>query len=118
MALNEIFKDGFSLDYAVNSAVESGDLVAVGGLIGVAEKDAYEGRDGNDYTTLRHIGVFEFDGPTTAVTVGAAVYALDAGLATGTKAVQTATSDATLVGYAVKGKAGSGAGKVWVRINN
>lgn len=116
MALNEIFVNADSLDYAVPSTVESGDLVAVGGIIGVAETDAYLGDDGLYYATLRHKGVFAFN-ITGAVSAGATINALTANLGGGTDTVQTASTDATAVGKAIRAK-GAGAGIVWVRVNN
>lgn len=119
MALNEIFKDADSLDYAVASTVESGDLVAVGSIIGVAEKDAEAARDGGGhYTTLRHVGVFEFTAPSAAIAAGAPVYAVPADLAAGTTDVTGTSSTNTLVGHAIRAKASGAAGPVWVRINN
>lgn len=114
MALNEVYVDGESLNYPVNSAVESGDFVVLGGIVGVAETSAVEGADGNDYATLRHIGVFR--GTTAdAVTVGAAIYLADE--ATYGTALTTTSTDNEFVGYAVKAK-GAVAGDVFVRINN
>jgi len=114
MALNEVYVDGESLNYVVNSAVESGDFVVLGGIVGVAETDAVEGSDGSHYATLRHIGVFR--GTTSdAVTVGAAIYL--AGAATYGTALTTTSGGNELVGYAIKAK-GAVAGEVFVRINN
>ena len=114
MALNEVYANGESLNYVVNSAVESGDFVVLGGIVGVAETDAVEGADGSHYATLRHIGVFR---GTTAdsVTVGAAIYLASA--ATYGTALTTTEGSNKLVGYAVKAK-NAGAGEVFVRINN
>lgn len=117
MAVNEIFVNADSLDYVVTSDVESGDLVAVGGIIGVAENDAYLGDDGAYHATLRHKGVFAFD-ITGTVTAGATIYALTADLGDGTKTVSTSSSNGTAVGKAYRAKAASGAGTVWVRVNN
>lgn len=116
MALNEIFVNADSLDYAVPDTVESGDLVAVGDIIGVAETDAAEGDDGLYYATLRHKGVFAFS-LIGAVTAGEAIYAVTADLPDGVDTVQTDSTSATLVGHAVRAK-GAGAGTVWVRVNN
>jgi predicted RecA/RadA family phage recombinase len=114
MALNEVYANGESINYVVNSAVESGDFVVLGGIVGVAETDAVEGADGDDYATLRHIGVFR--GTTAdAVTVGAAIYL--ASEATFGTALTTTSTDNEFVGYAVKAK-GAVAGDVFVRINN
>jgi predicted RecA/RadA family phage recombinase len=116
MALNEVYVDGESLNYVVNSAVESGDFVVLGGLVGVAETSAALGADSSYYATLRHIGVFR--GTTAvAVTVGAAIY-LAAGATYGT-ALTTDDDEGgnELVGYAIKAK-GAVAGDVFVRINN
>lgn len=116
MALNEVYVDGESLNYPVNSAVESGDFVVLGGLVGVAETSAAEGDDSAHYATLRHIGVFR--GTTAdAVTVGAAVY-LAGGVTFGTALTNDSdTGSNEFVGYAIKAK-GAVAGDVFVRINN
>lgn len=114
MALNEVYANGESLNYVVNSAVESGDFVVLGGIVGVAETDAALGADSSYYATLRHVGVFR--GTTSdAVTVGAAIYLADE--ATYGTALTTTATDNELVGYAIKAK-GAVAGDVFVRINN
>lgn len=114
MALNEVYKDGFSLSYPVDADVESGDFVVLGSIVGVAELDAKEGADGSHYTTLRHVGVFR--GTTAdAVTVGAPIYLASA--ATFGTALTTTVGSNKLVGHAIKAK-GAGAGDVHVRINN
>jgi predicted RecA/RadA family phage recombinase len=115
MALNEVYKDGNSLNYVVNQNVESGDFVSLSaGIRGVAETDAELGADGSYYATIRHIGVFR--GTTAdAVTVGAAIYLASA--ATFGTALTTTVGSNKLVGYAIKAK-GAVAGDVHVRINN
>ena len=116
MALNEINKHGESLNYPVNAAVTSGDFVVLGGIVGVAETDAIEGADGDDYATLRHEGVF-FGTTSDEVAVGDAIY-LASGATYGTALTTDADSGSNeLVGYAVKAKAAV-AGNVHVRINN
>ena len=79
MALNEIYKDGNELVLPVASTVVSGDLVQVGALVGLAQKDAYAGEDGNYYTTLKLNGVFKLT-TAVAVTVGQAVYLTSGGV--------------------------------------
>jgi predicted RecA/RadA family phage recombinase len=115
MALNEVYKDGNSLNYVVNQNVESGDFVWVSaGIRGVAETDAELGADGSYYATIRHIGVFR--GTTAdAVAVGAPLYLASA--ATYGTALTTTAGSNKLVGYAIKAK-GAVAGDVHVRINN
>jgi predicted RecA/RadA family phage recombinase len=114
MALNEVYANGESLNYVVNSAVESGDFVVLGGIVGVAETDAEVGPDTLSYSTLRHIGVFR--GTTAvAVTVGAPIYLASA--ATYGTALTTVEGSNKLVGYAIRAK-GAVAGDVFVRINN
>jgi predicted RecA/RadA family phage recombinase len=114
MALNEVYANGESLAYPVNSAGASGDFVVLDGIRGVAETDAKLGDDTLYYATLRHIGVFR--GTTSdAVSVGDAIYL--ASEATYGTALTTTSTDNELVGYAVKAKAGV-AGDVHVRINN
>lgn len=118
MALNEIYKDADSLSYVVPGTVKGGDLVAVGGIIGVAETDARPAIDVAGFTTtLRHVGVWAFEA-TGSVDAGDAVYAASADLAGGTQTVTLDDEDGTLVGYAYRAKTGSGAGPVYVRINN
>ena len=114
MALNEVYANGESLNYPVNSAVTSGDFVVLGGIVGVAETDAALAADTNYYATLRHIGVFT--GTTSdAVAVGDAIYLASA--ATYGTALTTTSSGNELVGYAIEAK-GAVAGNVKVRINN
>jgi len=114
MALNEVYANGESLNYVVNSAVKSGDFVVLGGIVGVAETDAEVGPDTLSYSTLRHIGVFR--GTTAvAVTVGAPIYLASA--ATYGTAMTTTEGSNKLVGYAIRAK-GAVAGDVFVRINN
>ena len=59
MALNEIYKDANSLVFPVHTSVDSGDVVKVGDIVGVAENDAVTGSDGNSYATLKLNGAFE-----------------------------------------------------------
>ena len=114
MALNEVYANGESLNYPVNSAVTSGDFVVLGGIVGVAETDAALAADSNYYATLRHIGVFT--GTTAeAVAVGDALYLASA--ATYGTALTTTVGSNELVGYAIEAK-GAVAGNVKVRINN
>lgn len=120
MALNEIYANGDSLNYAVDPAVESGDFVVLGSIRGVAEIDAKLGDDENSYATLRHVGVFT--GTTTdtaAISVGDPIY-LAGGVTFGT--ALTADSDTganELVGYAFRAKGvTTGSQTIAVRINN
>ena len=116
MALNEVYANGGSLNYPVNSAVTSGDFVVLGGIVGVAETDAALAADTNYYATLRHIGVFT--GTTSdAVAVGDAIY-LAGGVTYGSAlTTDSDTGSNELVGYAIEAK-GAVAGNVKVRINN
>lgn len=118
MALNEVYAEALSLNYVVNSSVESGDFVVLvdpltstAGIVGVAEVDAKLGADSNYYATLRHVGVFTGTS-TEAFAAGQGVY-----LATGEYGTELATSGSHLVGRAVKAK-DAVAGDVHVRINN
>ena len=114
MAVNEVYANGESLSYPVNSATVAGDFVVLGGIVGVAETSAVQGPDENYYATLRHIGVFT--GTTSeAVAVGDALY-LASAATRGTALTKTASGN-KLVGYAIKAK-GATAGAVAVRINN
>lgn len=109
MALNEIYTKGDELVLPVASTVNSGDLVQVGQVIGVAQKDAVLGEDGNYYTTLKLSGVFKLT-TSVAVTVGQAVYVTSAGVVN-----VTATSN-KFIGHAIKAKTTSTAGDVYVRL--
>jgi predicted RecA/RadA family phage recombinase len=109
MALNEIYKDGNELVLPVASTVKSGDLVQVGQLIGVAQKDAVTGEDGNTYTTVKMNGVFKLS-TLVAVTIGQAVYATSAGV------VNVTAAGNKFIGHAVVAKTTSTAGPVYVRL--
>ena len=127
MAMNEIYAEADSLNYAVNSAVNSGDFVVLGGvnastsatgIVGVAEVDAKLGDDTLYYATLRHKGVFTgTTTDTTAIAVGAPLY-LASGATYGTALTATATSN-KFVGYAFRAKGSTtGTQTIAVRINN
>jgi len=127
MAMNEIYAEADSLNYAVNSAVVAGNFVVLGGvnastsatgIVGVAETSAKLGDDTNYYATLRHKGVFT--GTTTdtsAIAVGAPLY-LASGATYGNALTATATSN-KFVGYAFRAKGSTtGTQTIAVRINN
>lgn len=109
MALNEIYTKGDELVFPVASTVVSGNLVQVGQIVGVAQKNAVLGEDGNYYTTLKLNGVFKLT-TSVAVTVGQAVYVTSAGVVN-----VTATSN-KFIGHAIKAKTTSTAGDVYVRL--
>jgi len=110
MALNEIYSDANSLVFPVASTVVSGALVQVGQVVGVAENKAVLGEDGNYYATLKLNGVFELS-TLVAVTVGASMYVTSAGVVT------TVASGNKFIGHAIKAKAGTTAGPVYVRLH-
>lgn len=114
MAINEVYANGDSLQYPVNSAVVSGDFVVLGGIVGVAEV-VKVGADTNTYATLRHVGVFTGT-ITGTVSVGDALY-LNSAATYGSVLTKTSSGN-KFVGYAYEAKASSGAGAVAVRINN
>ena len=109
MALNETYKDGNELVLPVASTVVSGDLVQVGQIVGLAQRDAAVGEDGNYYTTLKLNGVAKLS-TSVAVTVGAAVYLTSGGV------VNVTASGNKFIGHAVTAKAGTSAGDVYVRL--
>jgi predicted RecA/RadA family phage recombinase len=118
MALNEVYAEALSLNYVVDEEVLSGDFVVLVdpltagvSLRGVAEIDAKLGADGNNYATLRHVGVFTGTS-AEAFAAGQTVY-----LAAGTFGTELATSGSYAVGVAIKAK-DAVAGDVHVRINN
>jgi predicted RecA/RadA family phage recombinase len=110
MALNEIYSEADSLVFPVASTVKSGDLVQVGQVVGVAERDAKVGEDGNYYTTLKLTGVFELS-TLVAVTVGAAMYVTSGGVVT------TVSTSNKAIGHAIKAKTTTVAGPVYVRLH-
>lgn len=105
MALNEIYAVANSLSFPVASTVNSGDLVQVGQIVGIAEHDAKLKEDGNYYATLKLTGAFKLTTSDT-ISVGAKVYVTSAGVVT-----STATSN-KLIGHAIK----AGTGYVVVRL--
>lgn len=120
MAMNEIYAEAESLNYAVNSAVNSGDFVVLGGIRGVAEVDAKLGDDTLYYATLRHQGVFT--GTTTdtaAIAVGAPIYLADEATYGTALTSDSDTGANELVGYAFRAKGSTtGTQTIAVRINN
>jgi len=127
MALNEVFKDADSLDYAVNSAVVSGDFVVLGGvsasanatgIVGVAETTAKLATDTLYYATLRTKCVFiGTTTDTSAITVGTPLYLASA--ATYGKALTATSTSNKFVGYAYAPKGSTtGTQNIQVRINN
>ena len=109
MALNEIYTKADELVFPVASTVNSGDLVQVGQVVGVAQNDAVTGEDGNTYATLKLNGVFKLT-TAVAVTVGQAVYVTSAGV------VNVTASGNKFIGHAIKAKTTSTAGDVYVRL--
>lgn len=83
MALNEIYKVASELVFPVANTVVSGDLVVVGGIVGVAQADAVTGEDGNTYATLKLDGVFKFE-TEDDFAAGDAAYVTSAGAVTAT----------------------------------
>src|SRR5690606_3881247 len=103
----------------VASGVESGDVVRIGNLVGVAQIDAEMGRDGVRYATIALEGIAnaEVDG---ALTVGQAVYTSTAA-PTGTDPAVVATLTADddegnkVVGIATRAKS-AGTGMAWFKL--
>ena len=106
MALNEIYAIGSELVFPVASTVDSGDVVSVGTVVGVAMEDAFTGEDGNHYTTLKLDGVFKFVTANNDIAVGANVY-VDSD-----DAVTSTATDNKFIGHCVK----SGTGYVVARL--
>lgn len=91
MSLNEIYTKGSELVFPVNAAVDSGDLVQVGRLVGVAQNDAVTGENGSTFATLKLDGVFAFNEPTgSALAVGDVAY----GVANSTTKIIPSVNDA------------------------
>jgi len=109
MALNEIYKNADELVLPVASTVKSGDMVQVGQLVGLAQKDAWAGENGSYYTTLKFNGVVKLS-TLVAVTVGAAVYMTSAGV------INVTASGNKFIGHAVTAKTTTTAGEIYVRL--
>lgn len=103
MALNEIYKYANELVFPVHTSVNSGDVVKVGDLVGVAQEDAVTGEDGNTYSTLKLDGAFKIavkSGDT--FDVGQKAYGV-ANVTTGiVPEVQESATSAKLVGHVIK----------------
>ena len=75
MSTNEIYTKASELVLPVHTSVTSGDLVQVGELLGVAQKDAVTGEDGSTYATVKMDGVFAFtEADASALAVGDVAY--------------------------------------------
>lgn len=103
MALNEIYKYANELVFPVHASVDSGDVVAVGDIVGVAQENALTGEDGNTYSTLKLDGAFQIpvkSGDT--FDVGQKAYGV-ANATTGiVPEVQESATSAKLVGHVIK----------------
>lgn len=112
MAFN-VRSGGKAESVEVPETVVSGNLVRVDELVGIAEIDAFEGPDGNFYTTVALEGIAHAT-ITGAVTAGAALYTATAGPGAATLTV-TGTGGNKPVGYATRDK-GTGEGEVWFKL--
>jgi len=121
MAKNEIYRNANHLAFTVNSAVESGDLVVVGGLHGVAQID-YDATDSK--ATLWLDGGWELPVANGTYTEGQAIYAHAAGgtaPVSGEKAglINGTATTGKLIGHALEGKTTTGGtGTLVVRLSN
>ena len=90
MSTNEIYTKASELVLPVHTSVTSGDLVQVGELLGVAQKDAVTGEDGSTYATVKMDGVFAFtETAESALAVGDVAY----GAADGTSKIIATVGD-------------------------
>lgn len=101
MSINEIYTKGSELVFPVHSSVTGGNLVKVGELVGVAQKDAVTGEDGATYATLKLDGVFAFtETAESTLAVGDVAY----GVANATSGIIATVDDAsTAIGAKVIG---------------
>lgn len=103
----------------VVEAVVSGNLVRAAHLIGIAQIDAEEGRDGLFYSTLALEGIAHHD-ITGTVNVGEILYTTTAHTEGDPGVVATLTSTsasgAIPVGIATRAKTTAGAGEVWFKL--
>lgn len=102
MSINEIYTKGSELVFPVHTSVDSGDLVQVGRLVGVAQNDAVTGEDGNTYATLKLDGVFALpEASASTLVVGDVAY----GVADATSKIIAEVSDVDtgkVVGHVTK----------------
>jgi predicted RecA/RadA family phage recombinase len=90
MSTNEIYTKGSELVFPVHTSVSSGDLVQISSILGVAQKDAVTGEDGNTYSTLKLDGVFAFtEASASTLAVGDVAY----GAANGTTGIIAEVGD-------------------------
>lgn len=100
MAFN-VRSGGNASSVPVPDDVESGDVVVVGNLVGIAEIDATEGEDGDTYTTLALEGIAH--APVSGTDVGDIVYADGAG--PGAVGLTTTAGSGPAVGIVVNAEA-------------
>lgn len=101
------WQKGETLDFTASSGkVDSGDVVSLTTLIGVADSDIPANGTGRIHVT----GVWEFDKDNSNITLGAAVY-----WKTGEKKITTTSSENVPAGYAVAA-AGASETKVLVKL--
>jgi len=115
MATNEVYQDANVIPLPVVASVVSGEVVVVGGLVGVAQTD----RDADGNATVKLNGAHKLPLAATT-TVGQAVYGHATGGGAVTARVQlvdvTATTG-TLLGYALEAvTVSSGTKPVTVRL--
>lgn len=112
---------GKSESVPVVEAVNSGDVVRIGNIVGIAEIDAEEGRDGAFYTTLALDGIANVP-VTGALEVGQAVYTTTAAPSGANPGVVAAlvsaagTDSRKVVGIATRRKTATGAGTAWIKL--
>jgi predicted RecA/RadA family phage recombinase len=107
MALNEIYKHADELVFPVHTSVDSGDVVQVGEVVGVAQEDAVTGEDGNTYSTLKLNGAFEIAIKTNdTFDVGQYAYGVADASSGIIPEVQESATSAKLVGHVIKSAAG------------
>jgi predicted RecA/RadA family phage recombinase len=103
MALNEIYKDANEIVFPVHTSVDSGDVVGIENIVGVAQNDAVTGEDGNTYATLKLTGAFEIPFKTgDTFVVGQKAF----GVANSTSGIipeaQESSTSAKLMGHVTK----------------
>ena len=103
MALNEIYKHANELVFPVHTSVDSGDVVKVGDIVGVAQEDAVTGEDGNTYSTLKLDGAFQIAVKTgDTFDVGQKAYGVADSTTGIVPEVQESDTAAKLVGHVIK----------------
>lgn len=115
MATTEVFRNADSVTLPVASGVKSGEVVKVGGLIGVALTD----RDADGNATVRLTGAFRVPVAAANYAVGDAIYGHASGggaISARVELIDKTSTTGTLLGYALEAKNLSDPGELVIKL--